>query len=436
MLARRCEGVEAVASRSCHAYSHVCPAGVHPAHDCRLMTPEPTSAGSEADGNEQRRTASDRDAEFDRLRSKIICSLRDQGFQVRFGHLVPSEFNDKNELRKLHETSVKHKVERSRSGLRRHEDRLLSYIAAGNEVQPEKVSPRLVMVEPGTVDELLFRYARLHWSIPVSAGYGRRLRFVVYDESNGKLIGVFGLGDPIFSLGPRDHWIGWDLGAKKARLQCVMDLFVLGAVPPYSSLLGGKLVALLATSLEVQREFERKYGARRSLITEKALDGRLALLTTTSALGSSSLYNRLRYHERLAFESVGFTKGSGEFHFSNGLYQDLRKLVLAHCAATAKHVRWGAGFRNRREIVRKALPVLGLSPELVYHGVRREIFVAPLATNSAAFLRGEDRTLHQYTLSADDLFGWFRERWFLPRKDRDKRYRNFDPECYRLWRKT
>src|SRR5439155_1645113 len=215
-------------------------------------------------------------------------------------------------------------------------------------------------------DELLFRYARLHWSIPVSAGYGRRLRFIVYDESNGKLIGIFGLADPVFSLGPRDLWVGWDLDSRKARLQCVMDLFVLGAVPPYSYLLCGKLVAMLATSREVQRAFRRRYGGQQSLISRKALDSRLALLTTTSALGRSSLYNRLRYEGQPVFRSVGFTQGSGQFHFSNGFYEDLRHLALENCEATAKHSRWGDGFRNRREVLRKALPILGLSPDLMY----------------------------------------------------------------------
>lgn len=89
----------------------------------------------------------------------------------------------------------------------------------------------------------------------MSAGYGRRLRFVVYDDANGKLMGVFGLADPVFSLEPRDRWIGWDKAAKSARLQCVVNLFVLGAVPAYSQLLGGKVIALLATSREVRAAF-------------------------------------------------------------------------------------------------------------------------------------------------------------------------------------
>ena len=370
----------------------------------------------------------------ERLRSRIVDSLQKQGFRIRFGHIVPPGPDDKNGLRRLHREAVKHNVERSRAGLARHEDRLLSHIAAGRRIVPDRIRPRLVLVQRGSEDELLFRYARLHWSIPVSAGYGRRLRFVVYDESNEKLIGIFGLGDPVFGLRPRDQWIGWGLDARKMRLQCIMDLFVLGAVPPYSQLLCGKLVALLATSRNVQEVFCRRYGGKRSTISRRSLDGRLALLTTTSALGRSSLYNRLRYKEHRVFQSVGHTSGSGDFHFSNGFYAELREFALEHCDPTAKHPSWGGGFRNRRELVRKALPLLGLSSDLLYHGIEREIFVAPLAANAPAFLRGDHKRLRHHGRGVDELFGWFRERWLLPRAARDDRYRTFDPESYRLWR--
>lgn len=379
------------------------------------------------------RATGPRGAAAKRLRSRIVDSLQKQGFRIRSGHIVPPDTSDKNEIRRLHREAVRHNVARSRSGLERHEDRLLSCIAAGKDVSPKRIRPRLVLVEPGSEDELLFRYARLHWSIPVSAGYGRRLRFVVYDESNDKLIGIFGLGDPIFGLGPRDRWIGWDLDARKLRLQCVMDLFVLGAVPPYSHLLCGKLVALLATSRNVGDAFRRRYGGRRSTISRTLLDGRLALLTTTSALGRSSLYNRLRYRERPVFQHAGYTGGSGDFHFSNGFYADLREFALEHCDATAKHPSWGEGFRNRRELVRKTLPLLGLSSDLLYHGIKREILVAPLAANAPAFLRGDHQRLRRAGRSVDDLFDWFRDRWLLPRAARDCRYRDFDPESYRLW---
>ncbi|MDE2795449.1 MAG: DUF4338 domain-containing protein [Gemmatimonadota bacterium] len=368
-----------------------------------------------------------------RIRSRIFRSLKKQGFELREGRLAPPDIRDKSQLRRLHQEAVIHNRARSRAGLERHEERLLSRVASGREVVPADVKPVLVEVEPRSNEELLFRYARLHWSIPVSAGYGRRLRFVVYDEANGKLIGIIGMGDPVFGLGPRDRWIGWDVAARKNRLKCVMDLFVLGAVPPYSQLLCGKLMALLATSTEVQEAFRSKYGGRKAYISGRTFDGRLALLTTTSALGRSSLYNRLRYRGRTVFESVGFTSGSGDFHFSNGFYGDLRELAVQHCEATAKHPSWGGGFRNRRELVRKTLPLLGLSTRLQYHGVQREVFAVPLAENARAFLRGEESELEYYGWRADDLFAWFRKRWLLPRADRDQRYREFERESYRLW---
>ncbi len=370
------------------------------------------------------------------LRNRVLRSLRAQGFSVSRGEVALPNPADKAAIRRAHAAAVAHRVEQARAGLERHEPRLLKQIANGKEVDPTRLSPRLIEVLPNSEEELLFRYARLHWSIPVSAGYGRRVRFLVVDEFNNKLIGILGLGDPVFALGPRDRWVGWTQGDRRARIRAVMDAFVLGAVPPYSQLLCGKLVALLATSDEVRHAVKRKYGGRETLITGDAHDGRLALVTTTSALGRSSLYNRLRLDGHLAFHSVGFTRGSGEFHFSNGVYQDLRAFAEQNCIATAKNSRWGTGFRNRREIIRKALPELGLKTDLIYHGVQREVFVAPLAQNTREFLRGEHQRLRWFHRPAADLFEAFRERWLLPRARRDARYREFSRESYRLWHRS
>ena len=367
------------------------------------------------------------------LRARIHRSLLRQGFEICNGAIVAPAIRDKDELRSLHHEAVMHNRSRSRAGLERHEGQLLSLIADGQEVDPDAVEPELVEVEPRSEEELLFRYVRLHWSIPVSAGYGRRLRFIVRDRFNGMLIGIIGLGDPVFGLGPRDSWVRWDFAARKSRLKHVMDLFVLGAVPPYSELLCGKLVALLATSREVRRAFRRKYCGRKAYISGRTFDGGLAMLTTTSALGRSSIYNRLRFGDRTVYHSVGFTRGTGDFHFSNGCYSALRQLAESHCEATAKHASWGNGFRNRRELVRKALPLLGLSTRLQSHGVRREVFAVPLAVNTRPFLCGDDSKLTPYGESVDDLFGWFRERWLLPRALRTRSYRGFVRESYRLW---
>ena len=367
------------------------------------------------------------------LKKAIISSLSAQGFSVRDGKILPPEDLSKENLRKLHATAVEHKISKAKGGLIQKEPYLLQHIASGHEIVPDKILPRIIEVTPGSEEELLFRYTSLHWSIPVSSGYGRRLRFLVIDEHNNKLIGIIGLGDPVFSLKPRDKWVGWTISDRKLRLKNVMDAFVLGAVPPYSFILCGKLVAMLVASDTVRHAFMRKYAGSRSVIQGDKHDGQLAMVTTVSALGRSSIYNRLRLGDRLLYRSVGFTKGSGEFHFSNSLYGKISEFVRRHCHPTAKQDQWGTGFRNRREIIRKCLSLLGLSRDWIYHGIQREVFVVPLARNTREFLCGETSHLEWYHLSETDIYEFFRDRWMLPRLSWDKRLYSWSKEDWAIW---
>jgi hypothetical protein len=368
------------------------------------------------------------------LRALILSSLKEQGYDIAGSRPIPPTISSKDDLRALHAPSVAHRLERAAGELRRHEDRLVKHIAYGVEIDPERILPKLVPVTRGSEEERLFRYASLHWSIPVSSGYGRRLRFLVVDGNNEKLIGIIGLGDPVFNVGVRDRWIGWDFAARKERLQQVMDAFVIGAVPPYSQLLMGKLVAMLLVSREVHAAFAAKYGHQTSRIANRPLANRLALITTTSALGRSSLYNRLSFDGRRLFVSAGFTEGYGEFHFTNGVYGAISNYARNVCQPTERNVLWGGdGFRNRREVIRKSLMSLGLTSEMVYHGVQREFFVVPVASNAVEYLCGRHTSLRPTVYSVIELFAYFRERWLLPRADRDQRYRDFETESYRLW---
>ena len=371
-------------------------------------------------------------ADIKSLRDRVILSLSKQGFDLDEAGIRPPDHNDKELLRHLHSEAVQHKVNQG-SALRSKEPILIHQIASGKDVNPECISPNLVEVMPGSKDELLFRYAALHWSIPVSSGYGRRIRFLVRDGYNDKLIGIIGLGDPVFGLGARDKWIGWNVAQRRDRLRHILDAYVLGAVPPYSDLLGGKLVAMLATSNEVRTAFERKYHAKAALISGAKGDTRIAMITTTSALGRSSMYNRIRFRDRLLFNPVGYTTGSGEFHFSNGLYNEILEFAVTHCKPTAKNNKWGTGFRNRREVIRKALVELGLPSTLNYHRVQRQVYVAPLAANACLFLQGEVDHLDYHCEDASTLFGHFKKRWLVPRAERIKRYRDFNADSFLLW---
>ncbi|MCY2981161.1 MAG: DUF4338 domain-containing protein [Planctomycetota bacterium] len=367
------------------------------------------------------------------IRARILKSLRRQGFRFCGGRLVFPDATDKDRLRKLHAEAVAHKRDIAHGTLGRKESNLLEWIANGDEVVPQSISPALIEVLPGSREELLFRYACMHWSIPVSSGYGRRLRYVVMDSANNKLIGVIGLGDPVFALAPRDNWIGWTSQQRRDGLNHVLDAFVLGAVPPYTHLLCGKLVAMLAASREVTSRFQQKYGGKESLISQAERSGEVALITTTSALGRSSLYNRLTFRTEPMFIPVGFTRGSGEFQFLNGLYDEMSAFATQRLTPTAKSELWGTGFRNRREVVRKCIHAAGLHQDLLYHGVQREVYLVPTASNSAEFLRGDDLTLRFYDRPAVDIFAWFRERWLLSRAVRDPSFATFDRASYALW---
>jgi hypothetical protein len=143
----------------------------------------------------------------------------------------------------------------------------------------------------------------------------------------------------------------------------------------------------------------------------------------------------VNYNGRALFNRIGYTSGSGEFHFSNGLYAELSRFATLYCEPTAKQKRWGTGFRNRREIVRKVLPLLGLSHDLIYHQVKREVFAIPLAKNTQQFLQGEHERVYWHHMPTEKIFEYFRERWLFGRAARDIRYLNFRPSSYALWMK-
>jgi uncharacterized protein DUF4338 len=344
------------------------------------------------------------------------------------------DFKDKASLRAAHRPAVLATLAQARKALAPWESRMLrSSFAHGKEVQPDRIRPSLVRVQTEP-EKRLFRYAASHWSIPVSNGYGRRLRFLVIDDTNEKLIGVIGLGDPVFALRDRDDWIGWTSDTRLARLRCVLDAFVLGAVPPYSALLGGKLVAALATSTEVQDAFWTTYGQRPARISGTPQEYPLALLTTTSAFGRSSMYNRVRLGGRSLWEPIGHTSGHGEFLFSGDLYDRMRLYVDAHSAPSARSAKWGPkAWRNRREVVRKALVLLQLPMTLHVHGLERSVYAAPLGTKTRAFLAGGAVDPQLIRVTAAELSGAALERWVVPRSHRVDAWRHWDSDEFRLW---
>lgn len=308
-------------------------------------------------------------------------------------HLSDSQaLSDKENVRKAHFVQRSQILIDSSSFIQDNEEALLSQFAAGNEINPAEINPYIVPVATPQ-DNDLFKYASLQWSVPVSSGYGRRNKFLLKDRQNGKLIGIFALGDPVINLGPRDNTVGWNSEDRRERLYNVLDAFVLGAVGPYRELLGGKLVALAAISNESRAYIYQKYMGKKTGISEVFKDPTPALITTTSSMGRSSIYNRLTYRGNLMYHPIGYSAGYGHFQFSESLFNELTEFARLVSDKEKLGTRFGEGANWRFRVIQSALRKLGLPTSMLRHGVGREVYLAPVASNWDEFLRRETNEL-------------------------------------------
>ena len=313
---------------------------------------------------------------------------------------------------------------------------LRRHLAQPGEIRIPAITPDLHAVQSRTEDSRLFNAACLLWSVPVSKGFGRRIRYLVRDRNNGKLIGIIGLTDPVFNLTPRDAWIGWSASDRAERLVHTMDAFALGALPPYSRILGGKLVALLATSRAVVNHFRRKYRNYVGVITSSRKKPHLVLLTTSSALGRSSLYNRLRLPGGVAFLTgveadrvpTWYTRGYGHFHISDDLFAALQQVLLKRDHPYARGNRFGDGPSWRIRVIRRALTELDLSVDLLQHGIRRQVYVVPLARNTREILLGSAQKPEYITQTVRQITAYWRRRWAEPRSGRHHDWQDWHPD--------
>jgi len=360
--------------------------------------------------------------QFAIFRERVLEAIERQGI----GHQPADPQGYKAWARGVHAEARSYLIERNRRWLERNKHIIKSWIADGSELELSSIRPQLITAESGE-PATVFRWLRLmHWSLPYSKGYGRRLRYLIVDGQNGKVIGLLGLQSPPIDLKPRDRFLSVPSHRKLDVINHSLDIYVLGAIPPYQNLMGGKLVALLSVSEDIQQAYRDKYTGRLSELAGRPLPDHLTFLTTMSAFGRSSIYNRLTFERRPVAQSLGLTSGSGTFHFPQDLYDLARELLNIRGIDTRTGPRTGS--RRKLQIMTRALEAVGLK-HLRYHGVLREVFILPLCTNLLSWAR-EEEAPRLLTPSVHDLSKWWFTRWANVRAGKDDSWKAF---CASEW---
>lgn len=214
----------------------------------------------------------------------------------------------------------------------------------------------------------------------------------------------------------------------------IMDIGTCGAVPPYGPLLAGKLACLMMLTPYVREAVRRAYSDEPSVIASQ-MAGRpitraphLAMITTTSLYPErSSQYNRVKLPAwaladqgaSLSFVEVGRSLGHGSTNLSVETEE-----ALAAVAAERRDYRnvnyvFGEGQSAKMREMREAAAALGLSEaDLVQHGSRRIVYVAPLIERARRVLLGAEQLPSSDAADGVEAVAEFwRARWLAMRLD-------------------
>ena len=229
---------------------------------------------------------------------------------------------------------------------------------------------------------------------------GRQMYILVKDLSTSKYLGIVSLSSDVFSFEDRDKYIGWNLEDKKKKLSMLMNMSTCVPLQPFGfNFNGGKLLASLAFSQEVQEYFQYKYNEP------------LLGITTTSLYGKSIQYDRL---DCLKF--VGYTKGYS--------VQNIPPEVTKLCNQYLKS-ELGYNYRLAKKfiILQKTFDKLNIPKEDILTSNPKGIYFGFTFDKSKDYLRNKiknsDNIFNSNKLkSSNQIYNWWLNRWA------EKRFKN------------
>lgn len=331
--------------------------------------------------------------------------------------LSPPRIYDKQLIRDSMAIKRHEIISQKQNWIEKHIHTARENLANGEEILASKIQPEIEVCQTDK-QKNLFRIFRYYWSSPYSDYVGRRIRLIIRDAGlpSKPVIGIAALGSSIVHIPDRDNWINWDKQSRTKNLIYAMDAYILGALPPYNDILGGKLVSYIIASNEVRAIFQAKYKDKVTNIAQRTATD-LACIFTTSLYGKGSQYNRIKYKQRELFQYIGSTKGFGTLHLTNETFNAMRNLLNSN-GITISH-GFGDGPSWRMRVIRAAADILGFNSDiLLQHSFQRAIYAVPLAENFRDFLQGKDSSLEYFDYPLEELVEYWRNRWFENRINR------------------
>lgn len=370
----------------------------------------------------------------------LMRDLTRLGWRLRSNPNIPNVFEfappdtyDKRVTRQTMAYARNQIIDDNKDWIETHLPLARKNLAHGRDVLKSPITPRFEVCRTQKARDL-FRMYRYYWSSPYSEYVGRRIRLLIRDDGikGSPVIGIAALGSSIIHIPDRDNWIGWDLKTRTNRIIFMMDAYVLGALPPYNHLLGGKLMAYLLASNELRSIFSQKYTGVTTIIKERQAQD-MVLIVTTSLYGrNSSQYNRLKYGNQLLYQPIGETAGFGTLHISNDTFRAMRQL-LVESDRDISHV-FGNGANWRLRVIKRACELMGMDSETILnHSFKRGLFAVTLAHNWQEFLNGDELVPNYRDLPMNDLVNHWKDRWFEMRKKNElvvQRVKDFSPNDF------
>ena len=313
----------------------------------------------------------------------------------------------------------------------------------------EKLEPELVYTDnikstqsAGTLIEKWNCVRTMTSTMKNSSNIGRNLHYLVRDKITGKYLGVICITGDFIDLTPRDEHIGWDREFKtnSGKLNnSAIGSTIVPLQPLGFNYTGGKLLALLCLSDDIQRQWKENYGDVLVSVTTTSLYGK-------AKTGGLSQYDRLKH-----WKKCGYSKGSLSYELTKETEKEMLKYAEKHyndryfLLYVAKRENGQTLKRDHRNRMRQFIySKLDIPKDIIKSDHQRGIYWASLYDNSREFLRGEideSKLVKSIDTSTEALSELWKERYARKRitnlVNNDRTNLNetlfYDELCYLTW---